>query len=306
MSTHERNRLRVGFAGLGLMGSRMAAQLLAKGFPVTVWNRSAEKTRPLAAAGAAVAATPRELAQGSDVVVTMLSDPPALEAVYGGPDGLFSGCVRGVRFVDMSTIGPAAARSLAARAEGCGCDFVEAPVTGSKAGAEAGTLVIMASGRDEALEAVMPVLLAMGSKVIRAGGTGAASQLKLLGNLMIGMMLEGLSEALVLGTKTGLDPETILELFRSSGYASPYYDFKGKAILARDFTQHFSIDLMHKDLALLLANATDAKVALPGAAVVREVYQAARAMGLGDEDICATVKVAETLGCAEAKGRGTN
>jgi 3-hydroxyisobutyrate dehydrogenase-like beta-hydroxyacid dehydrogenase len=278
--------------------------LLKKGYPLSVWNRSIERAGPLVDAGATLAGSPRLLAAGSDVVVTMLSDPPALEAVYGGAEGLLAGCRKGGRFVDMSTIGPEAARGFAARVEACGGDFVEAPVTGSKAGAEQGTLVIMSSGRKEPFEAVLPILEAMGSKVLYVGGTGQASQLKLLGNLIIATMLEGFCEALVLGRKAGIEPETVIELVMSSGYASPYFRFKGDAIARRDFAQHFSIDLMHKDLSLLLASGTSNAVALPAGAAVREIYQAARGLGLGQSDICGTVEVLETLAGVKV-GKGT-
>ncbi|MFN7973966.1 MAG: NAD(P)-dependent oxidoreductase [Acidobacteriota bacterium] len=291
---------RVGFAGLGLMGSRMARNVGAKGFPLTVWNRNAERAVPFRP-NAAVAATPRDLAAASDVVVTMLADPPAVEHVYTGPEGLLAGARPGTRFVDMSTVGPIFARRLHALVRQARSTLLEAPVTGSKLGAEQGTLVIMTSGERPLHDELLELLGTMGTKVIYAGGDGAANQLKLIGNLIISMMLEGFCEGLVMGRKAGLDPETIIELVMASGYTSPYFRFKGDAIRKRDFDTHFSIDLMHKDLSLALDAGTELSMPLPGGAAVREIYQAARAMGFGCEDICATVKVVEALARAEVR-----
>ena len=286
----------VGFAGLGLMGSRMAANVLRAGFPTTVWNRTPSKAHPLSAAGAHLAASPSELASKSSVIVTMLADPAAVREVYLTPNGLLAGDVSGKTFVDMSTIGPTEARAMAAEVAARGGRFVDCPVTGSRDGAAAGKLILMASGEAAALDAFRPVADVVGSKlIVVANEPGAASHLKLVGNLLISFMLEGLCEGLVLAKKGGVSPEAVLELVAASGYASPYYDFKGKAILARDFQQHFSIDLMHKDLGLALAEGAHLAAPLPGLAVIRETYSAARAAGDGQADICGVVKVIEGL-----------
>jgi 3-hydroxyisobutyrate dehydrogenase-like beta-hydroxyacid dehydrogenase len=284
---------RVGFAGLGLMGSRMARNVLAKGFPLTVWSRTADHTAPLAASGAAVAGSPRELAERSDVVVACVADPAAVDRVVFAEDGVLAAARPGFRYVEASTIGPAQARRVAEALRRRGADMLEAPMTGSKMGAEKGTLLFMTAGRSEVLEELMPVLMAMGSKAIHCGEVGQASAVKLVGNTLISFMLEGFAEGLVLARKCGVELDKLLEVVMASGYASPYFAFKGDAIARRDFTTHFSIDLLVKDQTLMLEEAAARRVPLPGLAAIREVFQSARGQGWGGEDIAAVVKVLE-------------
>jgi 3-hydroxyisobutyrate dehydrogenase-like beta-hydroxyacid dehydrogenase len=284
---------RIGFAGIGLMGSRMARNLLEKGFPLTVWNRTIARCEPLWAAGAGVAHSPRELAEASDVVVACLSDPAAVEAVMFGADGILESARPGFRYIEASTISPGLARRVAAALREKGADALEAPMTGSRDGAEKGTLLFMTGGANEVREELTPVLMAMGRHAIHCGDTGQASVMKLIGNTMISFMLEGLCEGLVLGRKAGLAAETILEVFMASGFASPYFPFKGGAMARRDFEPHFSIDLLVKDQTLMLAEASAHGVSMPGLAAIREVCQAARAQGYGAEDIAAVVKAVE-------------
>jgi 3-hydroxyisobutyrate dehydrogenase-like beta-hydroxyacid dehydrogenase len=281
---------RIGFAGLGLMGSRMARNFLDKGFALTVWNRTAAKAAPLEKAGARVARNPRELAEGTDIVVTCLADPRAVETLVFGEDGLLLGVRPGFRYIETSTISPPLVRRLTEAVRARGGDVLEAPVTGSKTGAEKGTLVIMTGGRKELHEELMPILMAIGSKAIYCGETGKASVTKLIGNLIISFMLEGLCEGLVVGEKAGLSVDTILEVVMASGYASPYFPFKGNAIARRDWETHFSIDLLVKDQTLMLAEASSRGVPMPGLAAIREVFEAARAQGFGAEDIAAVYK----------------
>ncbi len=284
---------RVGFAGLGIMGSRMARQLVEKGFAVSVWNRTAARGGPLRALGAALAPSPRELAASAEVVVACVADPTALERVVFAEDGLLAGARPGFRLVDASTVSPALSRRVADAFRAVGADALEAPMTGSKLGAERGTLLFMTGGRPETHEELLPVLLAMGTKAIYCGETGQASVAKLIGNSLISFMLEGLCEGLVVGRKAGLSLQKILEVVMASGYASPYYTFKGDAIARRDFETHFSIDLLVKDQTLMLAEAAEHRAPMPGLAAIREVFQAARGQGLGEEDIAALVKVLE-------------
>jgi 3-hydroxyisobutyrate dehydrogenase-like beta-hydroxyacid dehydrogenase len=284
---------RIGFAGLGLMGSRMAPHFLEKGFPLTVWNRTAEKAGALIAAGAASAATPKALAEASDVVVSCVSDPAAIERLVFAADGLLAGARPGFRFLDTSTISPEMSCRVAAAFRAIGADALEAPVTGSKLGAEKGTLLLMTGGRRELHDELLPVMMAFGSKAIYCGDTGQAAVMKLIGNTVISFMLEGMCEGLVVGQKSGLSIETMLEVIMASGFASPYYTFKGGAIARRDFDQHFSIDLLVKDQTLMLAEAARHRTPMPGLAAIREVHQAARAQGHGQEDIAAVVKALE-------------
>jgi 3-hydroxyisobutyrate dehydrogenase-like beta-hydroxyacid dehydrogenase len=284
---------RIGFAGLGLMGSRMARCLLDKGLPLTVWSRTAERCDPLAKAGAKVARSPRDLAEHSDVVVSCVADPAAVERVVFAEDGVLGAARPGFRYLETSTISPELSRRVAEALHARGADALEAPVTGSKLGAEKGTLLFMTGGRREVHEELMPVMMAMGSKAIYCGETGQASVVKLIGNTLISFMLEGLCEGILLGRKAGLSIETLLEVVMASGYSSPYYAFKGGAIARRDFDTHFSIDLLVKDQTLMLAEAASRRLPLPGLAAIREVFQAARGQGYGQEDIVAVVKALE-------------
>jgi len=291
----EEMQKRVGFAGLGLMGSRMAENLLKKGFPLTVWNRTPERCGPLAKAGAKVAHNPRELAEHSDVVVACVADPPAVERLVFAEDGLLGGVRSGFRYVESSTVDPDTTRRVQAALRERGGDALEAPMTGSKNGAAQGTLLFMTGGARAVHDELSPILMAMGTKAIWCGEMGQGSVMKLIGNTVISFMLEGLCEGLVVGRKAGLSNETMLEVIMASGFASPYYSFKGGAIAKRDFDQHFSIDLLVKDQTLMLETAAAQRTPMPGLAAIREVCQSARGLGFGQEDIVAVVKAIERM-----------
>jgi 3-hydroxyisobutyrate dehydrogenase-like beta-hydroxyacid dehydrogenase len=284
---------RIGFAGLGLMGGRMARNLLKKGFPLTVWNRTPQRCEALAKDGARVARTPRELAEASDVVVACVADPPAVERLVFAEDGLLGGVRPGFRYLECSTVDPGTTCRVQAALRERGGDALEAPVTGSKNGAEAGTLLFMTGGAQVVHDELLPVMMAMGTKAIRCGEMGQGSTMKLIGNSFISLMLQTLCEGIVVGRRAGLSIETILEVVAASGYSSPYFTFKGSAIAKRDFDEHFAIDLLVKDQTLMLQQAAALKVPMPGLAAVREVFQSARAQGFGREDICAVVKSLE-------------
>jgi 3-hydroxyisobutyrate dehydrogenase len=288
---------RVGVAGLGLMGSRMAKNLLRKGFPLSVWNRTLDKAEPLAREGAKVAGTPRELAESSDVVITCVADPNAVGRIVFAEDGIRPAVRPGFRYIETSTISPGLMRRIAEVVRAKGGDVLEAPVTGSKMGAEKGTLVIMTGGKPETHEELMPVLMAIGAKAIHCGDIGHASLVKLVGNSLISYMLQGLCEGLVVAKKAGVSTEKLLEVVMASGYASPYFPFKATAIANNDYDTHFSVDLLVKDQGLMLDEASALKVPMPGLAVIREVFQSARAQGWGAEDIAAVYKaVARSAG----------
>jgi 3-hydroxyisobutyrate dehydrogenase-like beta-hydroxyacid dehydrogenase len=285
--------MRIGFAGLGLMGGRMARNLLKKGFETTVWNRTLERCAPLAEAGAQVVATPHALAERSDVVVACVADPPAVERLVFAEDGLLRGVRPGFRYLECSTVSPETTRRVQAALRDRGADALEAPVTGSKNGAEQATLLFMTGGERTLHDELLPVMMAMGTKAIYCGAMGQGSTMKLIGNSFISLMLEALCEGIVVGRRAGLPLETILEVVQASGFASPYFAFKGAAIGKRDFGEHFAIDLLVKDQNLMLEAADALRVPMPGLAAVREVFQSARAQGLGREDICAAVKALE-------------
>jgi len=283
--------MRVGYIGLGIMGGGMARNLLKKGHAVTVWNRSAERTAPLREEGAAVADSPRALAAGVEVVCTCVSDPAALAAVSQGPNGFLAGLRPGTLVIDFSTVGPDAVRALDEACRSRDARFLASPVTGSKNAAAAGTLLLMCGGPADTFQAAQPVLTAVGAKAVLVGDIVQAAQMKLIGNLIIAHMVEALSEGSALAAGAGITVEKVLEVIQASGYASPFWDFKGKALAARDFSTHFAVDLMHKDLTLAMDLGHELGVPMPGTAAVREVYQLARAQGMGQRDIIATAAV---------------
>jgi len=193
--------------------------------------------------------------------------------------------------IDFSTVGPNATRQLEAACIKAGAAFLSSPVTGSKNAAAAGTLLMMCGGSAEAFAAAAPVLRAVGAKAIHVGTALQASQVKLMGNVIIAHMVQALSEAGALAVHSGVGLEKLLEVMQSSGFASPFWDFKGKALAARDFSTHFSVDLMHKDLTLALGMANQLDLPLPSTAAIREVFQMARARGLGASDMVSTAAV---------------
>lgn len=286
------DKTRIGFAGLGTMGSRMARRLLDAGYPLTVWNRTASRCAPLVAAGAAAASDPAALAAAADVVCLNLADPKAVLATV---EAMVPSLRAGQSVVDFSTVSPEAAHAVGARLEARGVGYLEAPVTGSKNGAADGTLLIMASGEPSLFERSRELLATLSRRAIYCGARGAGSQIKLIGNNLIAHMLVGLAQGLAVARASGLDGKLVLEVVQASGFASPYYDFKGQQMIRRDFDTHFSLDLLHKDLLLLLDGAAASRVPLPGVATMLELVQAARARGWGAEDIAAIVKLFDVV-----------
>jgi 3-hydroxyisobutyrate dehydrogenase-like beta-hydroxyacid dehydrogenase len=275
------------------MGQRMAPHFLTKGYALTVWNRSADKCEPLRQKGAAVAATPKDLADRSDVVFACISDPAAVERLVFAEDGLIHGVRAGFRYVETSTISPDLTKKVDAALQAKGAAMLEAPVTGSKNGALNAALLLMTGGSREVHDELLPLLQVIGSKAIYCGPMGAASFVKLIGNTYISFMLEALAETSVLAKKAQIPLETVLEVVMASGFASPYYNFKGGALIKRDFDQHFSIDLLVKDQNLMLAEAASLAATMPGLVAIRDVCQAARDQGHGQDDIIGIVKVLE-------------
>jgi 3-hydroxyisobutyrate dehydrogenase len=288
----------VGFLGLGIMGSRMARNLAQKGFQVVAWNRTPARVVELAQYGVRAAATPAELAGQVDAFCTCVADPAALREVAFGPRGLLEGARAGQLYIDFSTVSVELVRELAQRFGERSVDFADAPVTGSKIGADKGTLVMMCGASEAAFARALPVFQAVGEKWIHCGPVGAGTQVKLAGNALIALMLQGLSEGMLLTQKAGVDPRKLLEVIQASAFRSPYFEAKGQAMLRRDFDTTFAIDLMFKDLSLFLENAGINRVPTPCAAAVRETYALARAAGKGDLDICGVVTVLEDL-CGE-------
>lgn len=281
---------RIGFIGLGIMGTGMVKNLVRKGWSVSVWNRSPGRAENL---GAEVMPSPRALAEACDVVLTCVSDPQAVERVVFADDGVLGAARPGFRYLECSTISSSLALELDRAFTQRGAGFLEAYVTGSKLGAENGTLLFMTGGPGALHAELEPLLLGMGARAIHCGAVSQAAVVKLAGNTIISFMLEGLCEALVVGQKAGVSVDKLLEVIQASGFASPYFAVKGAAIRERRFDTHFSIDLLHKDQTLMLAEAAERRVPMLGLAALREVFAAASAQGLGSADISAVIQVLE-------------
>ena len=277
----------VGFIGLGLMGRPMAANLLKAGYEVTVWNRTASRADELVAQGAKRAATTREVAAVSEVVFTIVSDPPALESVLWGNDGVFAGLKRGSVLVDSSTVSPALERRVAAAAAAQGSEFLEAPVTGGTWGAEKGELVFMVGGEEATLKRVEPVLGVMGKKWFHLGPHGAGQTVKLAMNLLLALEAEAFAESLALVRSAGLPGEKLFEVMQTSMGRSGLLDIKGPMMLKGEYKPSFPLRLMHKDMGLALDLANQLGVPLPSSAATREVLSAVKGATKEDVDFSA-------------------
>jgi 3-hydroxyisobutyrate dehydrogenase len=286
----------VGFIGLGIMGSRQAASLRRAGFELTVFNRTRERADAWAAEhGGHVADSPREVAERSDVVITMVVDGEQVEALLLGDDGAVAGARPGTLFVDMSTIGPADARRIAAAVQEAGHAFVDAPVTGSAPKAEDGTLTIMAGGSDEDMARAMPLLEAMGETIVHVGGVGTGQQVKVLSNAVSAANCATLAQALVVGRKAGVDLDALLAVMAGGSANSTMLQLKGRPMLAHDFSPLFKLEHMLKDVRLCLEEAREAGAAFPAAALAGELYAAGAGRGLGEQDFAAVLEVVEAL-----------
>lgn len=286
----------IAFIGLGTMGLPMALNLVRTGFDVTGFNRTRSRTEALERAGAKIASSPAEAAGQAEVVIMIVSDTAAVEEVVTGKGGVLETLRAGTVVIDSSTISPTVSRRLACHAAGRGASWLDAPVTGSKHGAEKGDLTFMIGGDREALDRVMGILRVLGKKHIYCGQHGAGLAAKLAQNVMQASMVEIFSEAFVMATKAGVQPQALLEVIQSSMARSGIVDFKAPFVFQGNFTPYFSLKLMHKDLELAMESAYVQNVPMPAAAVVKEVYGAAKAQGKGDLDYAAVITSFEELG----------
>ena len=290
--------MHVAFLGLGIMGRPMASNLVKADHQVTVWNRTAGT----AVEGARAAASPAEAAAGAEVIWTCVSDTKAVESVLFGPQGVHESLAAGQVIVDSSTISPSATRQFAERVRAKGVEYVDAPVTGSKAGAEGGTLIFIVGGEESAIEKLKPLFAATGKKFFRMGETGKGQVAKLAMNLQIALIYEGFAEALTLAAKLGVDAGTMLPLIEASMVRSGVVDYKAPFVLKRDFSPNFPLRLMRKDIRLTLAAAKEARVKLPGLETVEEIYDMATEDGHEDLDYAATLTLLEKWAGVEVKG----
>jgi len=290
--------MRVAFLGLGIMGRAMAGNLAKAGHEVTVWNRTPGKD----VEGARTAATPAEAARGVEVVWTCVSDTKAVESVLFGADGVEGSLAEGMTIVDSSTIAPSATRQFAERVGRRGVQYVDAPMTGSKIAAEAGTLIFIVGGEERAIEKLKPLFAATGKKIFRMGEVSKGQAAKLVMNLQIALIYEGFAEALTLATKLGVDAPTLLPLIEASMVRSGVVDYKAPFVLKRDFSPNFPLRLMLKDLRLALDSAREVRVKLPGLETVEEIYDMAVEDGHENRDYAATLTLLEKWAGVEVKG----
>jgi 3-hydroxyisobutyrate dehydrogenase-like beta-hydroxyacid dehydrogenase len=287
--------MRVGFIGLGTMGSPMAQNIRKAGHELVVYNRTESKAEPFRRVGVPAAHTPAELARQSDVVIIMVTGPKELLGVLQDQQGLLEGLKPGTVVINMSTVSLEATKRADDLVRSAGGRFLDAPVSGSKVPAEQGTLVVLAGGPSDLVQEMEPLLLTMGKKVVRCGEVPGGTAMKLMINLLLGTMMVDLAEALVFGSRLGLETDAMLETIASGAMAAPLFALKGDTITRGDYTKHFPVDLVFKDLNLVLAEAGSLGCPLPATAACREVYSAARAMGWGDEDMAAVYKVLQRL-----------
>jgi 3-hydroxyisobutyrate dehydrogenase-like beta-hydroxyacid dehydrogenase len=286
---------RIGFIGLGLMGQPMSRRLLEAGYPLTVWNRTREKAAPQLALGAAWADSPGAVSQAADIVITMVTDSAASEAVICGEHGVLEGAHAGLTLIDMSSIAPEVSRAIAAQAKARGVLMLDAPVTGAPKAASEGKLGVMVGGPRDVFEGCRPVFDAFAAKVVYAGDNGMGTTLKLVNNLILGITIHAAAEALVLATKAGLDPQVVIDITSVGGARTGAMETRGPRMVRRDFTSHFSANNMYKDLSTALKLAEECGVSLPVGSAAREVLRVVRAQGKGDLDSCAVLTVLEAM-----------
>ncbi|WP_373230154.1 NAD(P)-binding domain-containing protein [Cohnella sp.] len=283
----------IGFIGLGTMGEPMAANLLRKGYSVLVYNRTSGKEKQLLDLGADSAISPLEVAKRVDVIVTMISNDQAIEEVYFGQDGILKELKPSTTIIDSSTISPDLARRLAVAVSEKFCDFIDAPVTGSKPAAIDGTLLFMAGGDKETIDDHQDILLAMGREVIYMGEHGSGATAKLAHNTIVGINAAGLIEGMAIAAKSGIDVSSFLRVVQSGGAASKQADLKGRKIIDHDFSVQFSLALMLKDLRLSSVLTDALGVSTPMLETAKSLFQLGQASGYGESDLAALALIYE-------------
>jgi 3-hydroxyisobutyrate dehydrogenase-like beta-hydroxyacid dehydrogenase len=276
--------MKVAFLGLGIMGKPMAANLAKSGNEVAVWNRTPKNVE-----GARTAASPAAAAEGADVVWMCVADTAAVERVLFAPDGVENKLRPGMIVVDSSTISPVETLKFAERVRAKGADYVDAPITGSKIGAESAQLIFMIGGEDATLKRLGPLFAQMGKKVVHMGEVGKGQASKISLNLQIATIFQGFIEGFELATRLGVDPEKFVDLVQNTMVRSGVVDYKAPFVLKRDFSPNFPLRLMRKDLHLVKDAAKSINLVLPAVDTVTEVYEKAYKAGHGDDDYAATL-----------------
>ena len=292
---------RIGFIGIGLMGQHMAAHLLSAGYRLTIWNRTKEKTDKLITDGATWADSPKAVAAVSDVVITMVTDSAASEAVICGEHGVLEGAHEGLTIIDMGSIAPEMSRSIADRTKAKGVPMLDAPVTGNPKVAKAGKLGIMVGGSEDTFEACRPIFEKMAAVIVYAGENGNGTTLKLINNLILGVAIEAVSEALVLAAKAGIDPQRVIEITSVGGARTGAMETRGPKMIRRNFTAGFATNNMYKDLSSVMKLAETCGVSLPSTSISLEILKAAKTKGMGDLDSCCIMTVLEEMAAVKVE-----
>ncbi len=285
---------RIGFIGLGIMGKPMARNLLEAGNELVIHNQSREPVDELKGDGAEDADSPRAVAEASDVVITMLPDSPQVEEVLTGDDGVLAGATEGDLVVDMSTISPLVTKQLVEAAGERQVHMLDAPVSGGEPAAVSGDLSIMVGGSEEDVERAQPLFSAMGSAV-HVGEAGTGQVVKACNQIIVAIVIEAVSEALVLGSNAGVDPAKLIEAVSGGLAGTKVMEAKQSNFLEHDFEPGFRVELHHKDLGIALATAREAGVSLPVTAVVDQMLQALQSRGKGGQDHSALLTLVEEL-----------
>lgn len=294
----------IGFIGLGIMGSPMAKNLIKAGYPLFVYDRNPPKVQDVVATGAQPGLSSKNVAARSQVVITMLTDTPNVEAVVLGPDGVMEGIQPGATYVDMSSISPMFTRRLAQQMADKGVDMLDAPVSGGHTGAVNATLSIMVGGKQEVFARCLPIFQALGKTIVWIGESGAGQVAKACNQIVVGLTIEAVSEALVLAAKAGVDPARVREALLGGFAQSRILDVHGGRMLRREFAPGFRLRLHEKDLHIALSTARELGMALPVTALVHEMMNAMKATGRGELDHCALVTLLEDLAQVEVKPAG--
>ncbi|MEZ0328380.1 MAG: NAD(P)-dependent oxidoreductase [Dissulfuribacterales bacterium] len=283
--------MRIGFIGMGIMGQPMAKNLLKAGHEVMVYNRTRKKVLPLVGAGAQLGHSPRELAHWAKAVILMLTGPEAIEAVLNGSDGLLSAFDAKPTIINMSTVSPAYTRELASKLHEKDIPFIDAPVSGSKKPAEDGTLVILASGPHELVRAMEPMFLVMGKKLVYCGDAGRGTDMKMSINLLLSVMMAGLSEAVVMAERLGLDTQLFLDTVLSGPLSCDFFRLKAPMLQKNEFPPQFPLKHMAKDINFILQAAQAKGLRLQVEQAVADYYETAMDNGLEDLDLAAIKRV---------------
>jgi 3-hydroxyisobutyrate dehydrogenase-like beta-hydroxyacid dehydrogenase len=286
---------KLGFVGLGVMGSQMVNRLLSKGHTVTGYNRTRAKAEWLVKKGMQWADSPRAVASASDYIFAMVTNGAALQAITEGADGLLAGLGKGKTFIDMSTVSPAVSRALAAKVRATGADMVDAPVSGSVITLQEGKLSIMVGGRKETFEAIKPLLLDIGPKVTYVGDNGLALCMKIATNLSLAVQMLAFSEGVLLAEKSGIAREVAVDVLTHSAVASPMIQYRGPFVLQQPEEAWFDVNMMQKDMVLALDLGRQLDVPLPTTAVSNEILTAARGMGLAKYDFACMFDVLASM-----------